>query len=397
MSKLNSLIDNLLFALTLWLLMLLSKIAILLPKSRKIDNKSILYLENFPFENAGYQNRALEWKNILSKNGYKVKILTIFKDKKKYESYFPKKTTRLMFISMIIRFFQILNHRNFATIIVRRELLLFNDYGNLFMEKLLLNLNDKVILDFDDDIQASKNNTKTKKNLYNFLLFKKENKFYDSLNLYERFFVGSEYLKECVLNNQKTKRKLKIQIIPTCVKVINSKKKKFSKNNKTIVFGWIGGNYNLKNLDKIIDPLNNFSSLHKIKLVVISGLEYKNKKAKFSIENKRWTLANQYDDLLKIDIGLMPLEDDLVSLGKCGFKILQYMSLGIASISDAIGENNNIVVNNVTGYLVKENKWTEAIQNIEIEKLSKMGENAFLRAEKFYTFQSNINNYIKLL
>ena len=39
----------------------------------------------------------------------------------------------------------------------------------------------------------------------------------------------------------------------------------------------------------------------------------------------------------------MPLENDIWSEGKCGFKCLQYMALGIPSIVSPVGVNNTIV------------------------------------------------------
>ena len=58
MSKINYIIDNILFLTTLWVLMLAGKLITILPSSRKKIKNSILFLENLPIENAGYQNRA---------------------------------------------------------------------------------------------------------------------------------------------------------------------------------------------------------------------------------------------------------------------------------------------------------------------------------------------------
>ena len=54
----------------------LSKIINLFLKANP-NRKSILFLENFPIENAGYQQRSFKWSDYLKKNGYKVQITTI--------------------------------------------------------------------------------------------------------------------------------------------------------------------------------------------------------------------------------------------------------------------------------------------------------------------------------
>ena len=56
-----------------------------------------------------------------------------------------------------------------------------------------------------------------------------------------------------------------------------------------------------------------------------------------------WNKKNEITDLLAFDIGIMPLSDDEWARGKCGFKALQYMSLGIPAMVSPVGVNTQIV------------------------------------------------------
>ena len=52
----------------------------------------------------------------------------------------------------------------------------------------------------------------------------------------------------------------------------------------------------------------------------------------------------------------MPLPNNLWTKGKCGLKILQYLSIGIPSIVSNIGINSEIIKNGKNGYLINNKK-----------------------------------------
>lgn len=56
-----------------------------------------------------------------------------------------------------------------------------------------------------------------------------------------------------------------------------------------------------------------------------------------------WRAESEVQDLLPVDVGLMPLPDDAWSQGKCGMKALQYMGLGIPPVVSPVGANRSIV------------------------------------------------------
>lgn len=361
--------------------------------SRK--NKTVLYFENFPPENSGYQYRAFKWCEKLNKYGYKAKVITTNQRKSQYDFELMNMNHYLV-KCMWIRFTQICKSRKYEFVIVRRELLLYNDYGNLFMDKFLLHFHPNAILDIDDDIAAAKKEPRTVKGIIPKLLQEKGNKIKSTLKMYKSVIVVSEYLKDnfkSLTNNIENKA----AVIPTCVDYNRYEPKKYNQKN-IMTLGWIGGNQNYFLLDNILPTLERLAENHKFKLLVIGGNKYL-KKTNFPIEFKKWSIHDEIDDIREIDIGLMPLDNSNISKGKGGFKLIQYMGLGVTSVASKVTINREIVDNTYNSFLVEsEDEWLIELKNILECKydLDKIGVEARKKILNYYTFDSNIDNYLKI-
>jgi len=355
--------------------------------------RSVLYFENFPIENAGYQYRAKKWSDILNTRGFYSKVKTTVKDKTRFEQLISKQFSYFLIRSSIIRLFQILSSFKYEAIVVRRELLQYNDYGNLFMEKLLFSIHKNITLDFDDDIASAKNEGRAI-SCFGKLLFENTHKFSRSISMYNKFFVCSEWH----INFIKTlNTKALITIIPTCIDYDNLQAKIYNLKNNTLNIGWIGSTGNQKHLELIIEPLNNITKSTKIILHIISGSPYKNTNARFNIINYKWSMCTQIKNMHKFDLGIMPLLQTKVVDGKCGFKLLQYMGLGIVGIASAIGVNKEIITQGKNGYLVNNNDdWEKVFREIisNRNQLPNIGKKARETVLKSYSFRANINNYL---
>lgn len=389
--------SSLFFSINFWIITALSKTLIIYPLRIKKNATGVLFLENFPIDNAGYQYRAKKWGEILKKEeDFKVVIKTIYESKIKFDYVLSHKRQLFLIFSMYKRFFQILSSLSYETVVVRRELLLYNDYGNLFMEKLLLRIHPNAILDFDDDLAAAKGQPKKITNWYARLMREHGNKFNESLRLYKRLIVASNYLKDRVLKENPNLNPNNIVVIPTCVDYDKYPRKKYPQQIKEITFGWIGGDHNYPQLRQVIPFLNKLSKSHDCKLIVIGGSDFESE-AEFKVEFIPWSLSTEVENLYKIDIGLMPLAETNATKGKGGFKLIQYMGLGIVSVASAITINEEIVSDGKDGFLVeKESDWLEVLSKVlsQKENYSKIGELAALKIKNNYSFTGNSSEYV---
>jgi glycosyltransferase involved in cell wall biosynthesis len=96
----------------------------------------------------------------------------------------------------------------------------------------------------------------------------------------------------------------------------------------------------------------------------------------------------------------MPLEKDIWSEGKCGFKGLQYMALGIPALMSPVGVNIQILDDKKNGFLVTTPKeWKDCLEmlltNPELRKqIGQAGKKTILER---YSVLANRDVYLGLL
>jgi glycosyltransferase involved in cell wall biosynthesis len=118
------------------------------------------------------------------------------------------------------------------------------------------------------------------------------------------------------------------------------------------------------------------------------------------IEFVPWSAATQSEALLHGDIGIAPTPIDPWTLGKCGFKIVQYMAAGLPTIASPVGANAEIVVDGQTGVLPATwSDWPGAIERLanEVEMRKRFGVAARRRVEELYSVESAADAWATLL
>ena len=124
----------------------------------------------------------------------------------------------------------------------------------------------------------------------------------------------------------------------------------------------------------------------------------------FSLEgieviNVPWRLDSELESLRSIDIGIMPLYDDDWARGKCGFKRLLFMSLGIPVVASAVGVNSEIIQDGVNGYLASsDQEWIEKLLMLirDPGRRRRIGERGRKTVEQQYSYRATIPELLRV-
>jgi glycosyltransferase involved in cell wall biosynthesis len=186
-----------------------------------------------------------------------------------------------------------------------------------------------------------------------------------------------------------------VKLNPTTIDTSHLHNQQKDQNSSSFIIGWTGTHSTIQYLQQIIPVLQDLEKEFTFTFLVISDKapEYKLR----SLLYIPWNKETEIQDLLRMNIGLMPLSDDQWAKGKCGFKALQYMALGIPALVSPVGVNTEIVDHEINGYICTSDRdWkhsiTKLMQDIAVRK--QMGIAAREKVEKYYSVQANCLNFL---
>jgi len=170
--------------------------------------------------------------------------------------------------------------------------------------------------------------------------------------------VGNEYLA-----GYARRFSPRVHVIPTTLDV-----EEYRPHPKTphdlVRVGWIGSPTTSPHLSSIEGALRRMLDELPVELVVIGDPHFRLPGAP-RVTVKPWRADTEIAEAASFDIGLMPLPDDDWSRGKCGFKALLSMSLGVPPVVSPVGVNTEIVSDGTNGLLAAgEDAWVAAVARL---------------------------------
>lgn len=166
-----------------------------------------------------------------------------------------------------------------------------------------------------------------------------------------------------------------------------------------LVIGWIGSpqtSVYLKDLEPVFNRL--IEKFKQVSFKFIGADGFYRGREKFTVIP--WDLERSGRDLASFDIGIMPLRDDPWCRGKAGYKLLQYMAAGVASIASPVGVNKEIISDGVNGLLADTaeewfDKFCMLINDAGLRQ--RLAANARDAAQESFSYEANFPKLLGIL
>lgn len=363
--------------------------------------KIAIYIRSKDISPSGYY-RILQYTDKLEGRFYLHNILppSYYKYYLKYKHisilspFFNAITYMLMYVRCLV-FLTIDSVRRIDIIIVSRGLLpKYFLFPISYLFKNLLHIVKLLIWDFDDDILLSGEISRVE---YDFLS-KNSN----------HIFVTHNYLAEKISCEYRDK----VVIIPTTDGdflhinidlVLNIREDVFKKELRLV---WTGSAVNLVHLSAAIPALDACAQVYiekykkSIILNVCSSEPLLCTADFLTINNVSWSRQAAVELIEYSHIGIMPLLPSEYSLGKGGFKLIQYMAAGLPIIGSNVGFNRTVIKENfglLIDNIAEQKEWMNALElfGVDFESYRNAAICSLKEWNNFYHTRSNLEIWSK--
>ncbi len=131
------------------------------------------------------------------------------------------------------------------------------------------------------------------------------------------------------------------------------------------VIGWVGTHSTYQYLTSIFPALRRLAEVHRFRFKVVGAGQEEINIPGVEVENLAWNLEREIADFQSFDIGLYPILEDAWSVGKSGFKSVQYMAVGVPFVTTPVGACAEIGTPDVTHlFATTEDEWFLALSKL---------------------------------
>lgn len=355
-------------------------------------SKKIFFLTPYPFGKAPSQRfRFEQYYDLLNKNGITLASKS-FLSNKYWEILYKDSYTFQKVLAIIYGFFKrfliLPLLPSYDIIFVHREA---TPVGPPIFEWFIAKiLRKKIIYDFDDAIWLE--DPQEKGSLLGKIKWK--SKVSSICKWSYKVSVGNDYLASFARQFNDN-----VVINPTTIdteSLHNPKLYEKTQYNK-LTIGWTGTHSTLHYLKEVIPVLKQLEKKFDFTFLVIA-----NRIHDFTLESmifRKWNSETEIQDLIEIDVGIMPLTNDDWTKGKCGFKALQYMALNIPTCASSVGVNTDIIQNGTNGYLCDtQEEWIEKLKTLltNSKERKSIGDSGRETVVSHFSVKSNTANFLQL-
>ena len=255
----------------------------------------------------------------------------------------------------------------------------------------------KVVWDIDDDIFEAREITKKEKEL----LEKFSSKIIVTTEDLKRYFSADR--QEDIVQLFTTDGDF---VEDNLDQIMNARKKRYDEGELTLV--WLATYTSLPFVEDIVPYLDESAKIIKdisgksVVLEIVCNRELNVKTQDLIINNLIWKRDLACQRAQNAHVGIYPLRNTIQAKGKSGFKLLQYMSVGLPTISSNVGVTSEIVTNGEDGVVVSSeelSQWKDSLIALSQswELIESMGRKAKKTWDNGYSYFENLRILTEIL
>ncbi len=357
----------------------------------------VLTFTKYSYEGPSSRYRFYNYQECFSKHNIEMIIKPLFE-----KSYFNTSNKLITLFVVLFAYFKrlifvcqvLIFKKSYDLLLVEYELF---PYFPAWFEYLLHKRGIRYIVDYDDAIfhKYDMHNNKIIQGLL-------KNKIAKVMKYADHVIVCNAYLESYAKKyNDRTFR------LPTVVLLDKYKKEMETfqeKEDKNFVIGWIGSRTTSIYILEILPVIKKFVDTYQDVRFDLVGFDKallsQKDIEKYQLNIISWSEEKEIENILTFDIGIMPLHDDPWSRGKCGFKLVQYMSCKKPVIASPVGINTSLVKESENGFLAKSlDEWFRAFETLYLNKELRetIAVDNFNKIELEYNHEINCRNYVDLI
>jgi len=223
--------------------------------------------------------------------------------------------------------------------------------------------------------------------------FRTTRRFHATAAIVDRVVAGNEYLADIF-----RARGCAVTVLPTVVDPARYQVKQHAPTESPRLV-WIGSRSTLPYVSEHLAALERAAhDVSGLKLVTIADQTIEN--GAIPVEHVPWSAETETAALVRGDIGIAPTPNDRWTLGKCGFKIVQYMAAGLPVVASPVGANAEIVREGETGFLpARMEDWPEVIARLARDAVlrARLGRSGRERVEREYSITRAADTWAQIL
>jgi glycosyltransferase involved in cell wall biosynthesis len=348
----------------------------------------ILFLPRYGASGPSSRHRFYQYFKIIESHKLNFRVSPFFRDNYINQLYmYGRKSISEVIFSYLRRLLILFTVSGYDLVVIEYELL---PYFPAVFEKLLRIFKINYIVDYDDAIFIRYQENKNR--LLRAILPRKIEKV---IKYARKVITGNRYLYDYAKNINDN-----VHIIPTVVSHIKFDEVPNPEKKVRFILGWNGSPSSSKYL---IPFINLFRTLDSNGIQInLMGFD---EKLKYHFEGIninwiKWSEDSEIKEMKKFTAGMMPLDDDMWTRGKCGFKLIQYMACKLPVIASPVGINKELIDSGINGFLAAGfDDWMNSVLYLanNPEEAALMGQRGYTKFREKYSLEAVSGQYVSII